>query len=117
MASQHLTHCTVYPRLAARADSPWNKEPLGHYGTLCACARRRWHLHRCDAYAPGVGTALDREDTLDTSRSVAGVFSWDSENMVVSLNARDEVPSAEYHKIRASQRTKILWLSSCPVRM
>src|SRR5215813_5541950 len=82
MASQHLTHCTVYPRLAARADSPWNKEPLGHYGTLCACARRRWHLHRCDAYAPGVGTALDREDTLDTSRSVAGVFSWDSENIV-----------------------------------
>src|SRR5262249_14314241 len=35
--------------------------------------------------------------------------------LVVSLNARDEVLSAEYHKIRASQGTKILWLSSCPV--
>jgi hypothetical protein len=31
---------------------------------------------------------------------------------VVSLNARDEVLSAEYHKIRASQRTKVPWLSS-----
>jgi uncharacterized protein YjbI with pentapeptide repeats len=29
----------------------------------------------------------------------------------VSLNARDEVLSAEYHNIRASQGTKILWLS------
>ena len=37
-------------------------------------------------------------------------------DLVVSLNSRDEVLSAEYHKIRASQGTKILWLSSCPVR-
>ena len=28
-------------------------------------------------------------------------------NPVVSLNARDEVLSAEYHKIRASQGTKV----------
>ena len=32
---------------------------------------------------------------------------------VVFLNFRDEVLSAEYHKIRASQRTTVLWLSSC----
>ena len=29
----HLTRLVVYPRLAARAYSPWNKESLGHYGT------------------------------------------------------------------------------------
>jgi hypothetical protein len=34
-----------------------------------------------------------------------------SELLVVSLNARDEVLSAEYHKIRASQGTKVPWMS------
>jgi hypothetical protein len=43
--------------------------------------------------------------------NAADVDAADTIKTVVSLNARDEVLSAEYHKIRASQGTKVPWLS------
>ena len=93
-----LTRLVVSPRLAARACSPWNKESLGHYGTLRAGARRRWDVYRCYADASRIGTALDREDTLNADRCVRGVFSGDQK----ILSLAEVAPAAVDHLLHGS---------------
>ena len=85
--------------------------------------RRNWYTCYYPALAAGGlrrGQNFGTSPIESTQMISSGEMPLESSQirmLVVSLNARDEVLSAEYHKIRASQRTKILWLSSCPVRM
>ena len=49
------------------------------------------------------GIIVKEGHSIDRSRSISHIYEPHLKNLVVSLNCRDEVLSAEYHKIRASQ--------------
>jgi hypothetical protein len=46
-------------------------------------------------------------EELGEHRGTRVAYKQNLENLVVSLNCRDEVQSAEFHKIRGSQRTQV----------